>query len=80
VRPDERDLRSGEGGVQVRAAVGYGRLADLLAYRTMVQQVRPWPFDTPALMRMLLSLVIPLAAWIASAVAQHVLGHYLLSG
>lgn len=72
LRRERQALRDGH------VAPRQGRMADLLAYRTLVLDVRAWPFDTPALVRMLLFLLIPLGAWMASAVVQHLLERYIL--
>ena len=52
-------------------AASPGRLADLLAYRALVENVREWPVDSPAAGRVALYLLIPLGSWVASAVVQH---------
>jgi hypothetical protein len=50
---------------------GSGQLSDLVAYRSLIEQVREWPIDTPALRRMVLYLLIPLGSWVASALVQY---------
>ncbi len=42
-------------------------VADLIAYRQLIERVREWPFDTSALARVVLYLLIPLGSWLASA-------------
>jgi hypothetical protein len=74
VKQERQTLRGGRA-----AARSQGRMADLLAYRTLVHQVRTWPFDTPALVRMLLFLFIPFSAWVASAIVQHLLERFVLA-
>ena len=59
-------------------AVSGGRLADLLAYRSLVEQVSELPFDNPALRRVALYLLIPVGSWVASTLGQHVVERYLL--
>lgn len=54
-----------------------GRLADLFAYRNLVAAAREWPFDTRALRRMTLYILIPLASWIASAYLQAVIERWI---
>ncbi len=45
-------------------------LADLVAYRNLVESVREWPLDAPALRRFGLYLVIPLASWLGGALVE----------
>jgi hypothetical protein len=59
-------------------AVSGGRLADLLAYRSLVEQVSELPFDSPALRRIALYLLIPVGSWVASTLVQHVAERYVL--
>lgn len=47
-----------------------GRLADLVAYGSLVQRVNPWLIDLPAVRRFVLYLLIPLLSWIGSGVVQ----------
>ena len=54
-----------------------GRLADAVAYATLVERVPELPFDNPALRRIALYLVIPLASWVASSVVQHLVERML---
>jgi hypothetical protein len=49
-------------------------LADLMAYRTYVESVREWPFDTPTLVRFVLYLAIPLGSWLGGALVERLLG------
>lgn len=46
-----------------------GRLADLVAYRTLITEVREWPFSQSTLMRVVLYLLIPLVSWLVSGLA-----------
>jgi hypothetical protein len=59
-------------------AVSGGRLADLLAYRSLVEQVSELPFDNPALRRVALYLLIPVGSWAASTLGQHLAERYVL--
>jgi hypothetical protein len=71
VERERRSLRAdGDAGAVPGREVG-GRLADLLAYRTLVDRVNEWPFDNPALRRILLYLLLPLGSWVASSIVQH---------
>lgn len=45
-------------------------LADLIAYRGLVESVREWPVDAPTLLRFALYLVIPLASWLGGAIVE----------
>jgi hypothetical protein len=45
-------------------------LADLVAYRGLVESVREWPLDAPTLRRFALYLVIPLASWLGGALVE----------
>jgi hypothetical protein len=56
------------GSSQTRAE-GAG-LADLLAYRSLIESVPEWPFNAPSLRRLLLYLAIPLGSWIAGAMVE----------
>lgn len=57
-----------------------GLLADLVAYRTVVERASDWGFDLPALRRLALYLLLPLGSWVASSLVQHVLERYVLRG
>jgi len=56
------------GSNQTRAK-GAG-LADLLAYRSLVESVPEWPFNAPSLRRLLFYLAIPLGSWISGAMVE----------
>jgi hypothetical protein len=47
-----------------------GRMADLLAYRSYVESIREWPFDSSTLVRLGLYLLIPLVSWVGSAFVE----------
>jgi hypothetical protein len=49
------------------------RLADLLAYRAFVEEVREWPFDASTLVRFALYLLIPLGSWAGGALVERVI-------
>jgi hypothetical protein len=49
-------------------------LADLLAYRSFLESVREWPFDTPSMLRFALYLAIPLGSWLGGAFVERLLG------
>ncbi len=48
-------------------------LADLVAYRGLVESVREWPLDTPTLGRFTLYLVIPPASWLGGALVERLI-------
>jgi hypothetical protein len=48
-------------------------LADLIAYRDLVERVPEWLIESKTLLRLLLYLVIPLASWIGGALVERML-------
>jgi hypothetical protein len=52
-------------------------LADLLAYKQLVEDVPTWPFDSAGLRRLLLYLLIPVGSWIGGALVERMLGVFL---
>ena len=54
-----------------------GRMADLLATRAYVADVREWPFDAPTLTRFVLFLLIPLGSWLGGAIVERALAAVL---
>ena len=49
-------------------------LADLIAWKTLVDSVSEWPFDTSMRLRFLLYLAIPVGSWLGGAVVERLLG------
>jgi hypothetical protein len=49
------------------------RLADLIAYRGLVERVRAWPFGGSTLGRALLYLTIPFASWLGGALVERLI-------
>jgi hypothetical protein len=49
---------------------GEPSLADLIAYRGLVDSAREWPYDAPTISRFALYLLIPLASWVAAAFVE----------
>ena len=45
-------------------------LADLIAYKGLVESAREWPFDGSSLRRFGLYLLIPLASWVGGALVE----------
>jgi hypothetical protein len=49
-------------------------LADLIAYKGLVEAVRDWPFDGSTLRRLGLYLLIPLGSWVGGALVERGVG------
>ena len=49
---------------------GTATLADLVAYRSLVESVREWPLDPSTLLRFVLFLGIPVASWFGGALME----------
>jgi hypothetical protein len=68
---------------QIRAAresasePGRLRLADLVAYRGLIESVREWPLDAPTVWRFTLYVVIPLGSWLGGALVERLLDSFL---
>jgi hypothetical protein len=52
-------------------------MADLVAYRSLIEAVPEWPFNAPLLTRLLLYLAIPMGSWIAGAMVERGLDRLL---
>jgi hypothetical protein len=50
-----------------------GRLADLVAWRALVEHTREWPFDTPTLLRFALYASLGIGSWLGGALVERVL-------
>lgn len=46
---------------------GHGRLADIVAYRQMVESVSEWPVDTPTVLRAAAYVLLPIAFWLSGS-------------
>lgn len=46
-------------------------VTSLVLYRETIRQVKEWPVNAPALLRLVAYVVIPVLAWIAAAVVEH---------
>jgi len=55
-------LKSGAGSQQ--------SIAEIMAYRAMIENVRNWPFDSSTLVRFSLYLLIPLGSWLGGAFVE----------
>jgi len=49
-------------------------LADLIAWKTLVDSVSEWPFDASMRLRFLLYLAIPVGSWLGGALVERLLG------
>ena len=45
-------------------------IAEIVAYRTMIENIRNWPFDSSTLIRFTLYLLIPLGSWLGGAFVE----------
>ena len=52
-------------------------VAEIMAYRAAIEDVRNWPFDNPTLARFFLYLLIPLASWLGGAFVERGLDLFL---
>jgi len=67
---DSRDaLKSGAGEQQ--------SIAEIVAYKTMIENIRNWPFDNPTLVRFTLYLLIPIGSWLGGAFVERGLDFFL---
>jgi hypothetical protein len=55
-------LKSGAGG--------HHSIAEIIAYRSMIENIRNWPFDNPTIIRFALYLFIPLGSWLGGALVE----------
>ncbi len=54
-----------------------GEMADLVAFRSLIEGVPEWPFTTSTYARFVLYLLIPVASWVFGVVAEEVVGRAL---
>jgi len=52
-------------------------IAEIVAYKTMIENIRNWPFDNPTLLRFALYLLIPLGSWLGGAFVERGLDFFL---
>jgi hypothetical protein len=52
-------------------------IAEIMAYRSLVENIRNWPFDNPTLVRFTLYLLIPLGSWLGGAFVERGLDLFL---
>ncbi|MDH3611995.1 MAG: hypothetical protein OES10_01855 [Gammaproteobacteria bacterium] len=60
------------------AGRGSGEMADLVAYRGLVESVPEWPFTTSTYTRLVLYALLPAASWGIGIVAEELVGRALL--
>jgi len=80
IRRCQERLRELVSGWETRAGGGAGSgpgVADVVAYRSTIEAVPEWPFNTPALTRFLLYLAIPLGSWTAGALVERLVDRAL---
>lgn len=51
-----------------------GELADMVAYRTLIEHVPEWPFTGSTYLRLFVYALIPLASWSVGIVAEELIG------
>jgi hypothetical protein len=52
-------------------------IAEIMAYKAMIENIRNWPFDNPTLVRFTLYLMIPLGSWLGGAFVERGLDFFL---
>ena len=62
LRLSRDSLKSGTGEQQ--------SIAEVMAYKTMIESIRNWPFDHLTLSRFALYLLIPLGSWLGGAFVE----------
>ncbi len=63
---------------ELKSGVGEkNSITEIVAYQTMIENVRNWPFDNSTLTRFALFLLIPLGSWLGGAVAERGLDLFL---
>ena len=53
-----------------------GRMADLVAYRGMIESVPEWPFTLSTYTRIALYVLIPIATWDVGLIAEEILDSF----
>jgi hypothetical protein len=67
----ERDV------IQNDSQPGRSSIAELVAYRSLIERVREWPFDASTLLRFGLAMAVLLGSWLGGAVVERILGRVL---
>jgi hypothetical protein len=56
---------------ELKSGAGEARsIGEIIAYRSMIEDIRNWPFDNPTLTRFALYLLIPLGSWFGGAFVE----------
>ncbi len=63
------EMKSGAGQQQ--------SIAEIMAYRSMIEKIRNWPFDNPTIVRFTLYIMIPLGSWLGGAFVERGLDLFL---
>ena len=71
-----REIRESRNRFKSGSANGYA-LAELVAYQTLIEGIRNWPFENPTLVRFALYLLIPLASMFGGALVERGLDLFL---
>lgn len=69
----DRRIRDVRGAALSGAGEEQQRLGGLLAWRGHVAAISEWPFDTGALLRFTLYLLIPIGSWVAGALVERLI-------
>ena len=63
---------------ELRSGAGKQRsIAEIIAYKSVIENIRNWPFDNPTLTRFALYLLIPLGSWFGGAFVERGLDLFL---
>ncbi len=54
-----------------------GEMADLIAYRSLIDDVSEWPFTTSTYFRLFLYALLPILSWSVGVVAEEIIGRAL---
>ncbi len=65
LRQARHDTLTGDASTQ-------GRLTDLVTYKTQVESIREWPFDSSTLLRFFVYLLIPVASMVGGALVERI--------
>lgn len=52
-------------------------IAEIMAYRSIIENIRNWPFDNPTLIRFSLYILIPVGSWLGGALVERGLDLFL---
>jgi hypothetical protein len=61
------------GELQEAPATQDARLASLIAYRGLIEEVREWPYDASILLRFVLVVSLALGSWLGGAIVERLL-------